>query len=314
MEKRILNKNDIKLDNINQLNILYKKNDYNIILLFGESMRYDKFKSLTKISKYKKDLNFKEYKTISLATSTDITIPLFMNNAKQQNEINISNSLMKLAKEANFSTYFISSQSQNALKYIKRYLNSDYIDYYTQGAKNTYDSFLIKELKKIDLKKKSFITMQFVGQHSPYDKYPSQFNINKNINTFKEKINSKYNNTLLYTDFILDNIIKYLKEKSTKPTIIIFTSDHGELLGKNKKYGHNVFEKEVFMVPSFIYTIKIKNYLKTKSIIHHLDLVHYIRYSLGYEKEFNFNKKFKYRVNGTMMSGEDGYLNIINSN
>ena len=309
--KSLLTHKEIKINNKKQLHTLYKQNDYNIILLFGESLRYDRFKQLEKISIYKKNTNYKEYKTIALATSTDIAIPLFMNNAKQQNEINKNNSLFKLAKKANFNTYFISTQSKKALKHIKEYLNPKYIDYYTQGNKKRYDSYLIDELKKINLTKKSFITMQFTGQHSPYNKYPKEFNQYKNKITLKDKINSNYNNSVLYTDYIIDKMIRYLQKNSSKPTIIVFTSDHGQLLGENNQYGHNTFKKEVFIVPSFIYTLNINNNLEQKKIIEHLDLVKYIRFQLGYEKEFNFNANNISRVNGTMMSGEDGFLNIL---
>ncbi len=311
INKSYLSNKDNKVDIEKKLHILYKRNDCNIILLFGESLRYDKFKQFKKISLYKNDLNFKEYKTIALAISTDVTIPLFINNATKQSELNKDNSLFKLAKDANFNTYFISAQSSNALTHIKKYLSPEYIDYYTNGKKTTYDSFLVDQLKKINLLEKSFITMQFVGQHSPYNRYPEEFNYYKNNDTLQDKINSQYNNSILYTDFILDKIVSYLKDNTKKPTIIIFTSDHGQLLGEDSKYGHNIFKKEVYTVPSFIYTINIENKLQDNKIIEHLDLVKYIRFKLGYEKEFYFNKKNIYRVNGTMMSGEDGFIDII---
>jgi glucan phosphoethanolaminetransferase (alkaline phosphatase superfamily) len=61
---------------------------------------------------------------------------------------------------------------------------------------------------------------------------------------------------VLYTDYFLSEVIKYLKENSKKPTYIVFTSDHGELLHEHGRNGHGWFFKEVYRVPFIFYAIK----------------------------------------------------------
>jgi len=54
------------------------------------------------------------------------------------------------------------------------------------------------------------------------------------LNTQQQIINS-YDNTILYMDFVVDQIIQSLKDKNA---MLIFLSDHGESLGENGKWLH----------------------------------------------------------------------------
>jgi glucan phosphoethanolaminetransferase (alkaline phosphatase superfamily) len=61
-----------------------------------------------------------------------------------------------------------------------------------------------------------------------------------------------YDNSILYTDYVLSEIIARLKNKNA---ILFYTSDHGESLGENGAYGHggdNIPEQ--MTVPFFIWT------------------------------------------------------------
>ncbi len=93
------------------------------------------------------------------------------------------------------------------------------------------------------------------GSHWPYiERYPAQFGIFKPecardrsryldwtmVDTMKEcdqaggLINS-YDNTILYTDYVLDEIITRLQSRRA---LMIYVSDHGESLGENGRYMH----------------------------------------------------------------------------
>ena len=57
------------------------------------------------------------------------------------------------------------------------------------------------------------------------------------------KIKNSYDNVALYTDYFLSEIVDMLKDKNA---IMIYLSDHGELLGENKKWMHaqqTIYEK-----------------------------------------------------------------------
>ena len=96
--------------------------------------------------------------------------------------------------------------------------------------------------------------------------------------------------------------IKTLK----KPTIFIYTSDHGELIGRHGKIGHNTFQKEVYRVPLIIFD-NLKSDIKYKSIKSHQDIYNLIFHLFGYSKEFKESSK-PIRVNGSMINEEDGYI------
>ena len=105
--------------------------DLNIILLIGESMKYDDY-----IEKKLKAQKFFYKKIYAGATNTDVAVPLLLNskvNPLRLTHHNESN-LFRLAKQNNFTTIFSSIQSEKSLQYIKPYLQISKIDYY-KGTK-----------------------------------------------------------------------------------------------------------------------------------------------------------------------------------
>ena len=49
-----------------------------------------------------------------------------------------------------------------------------------------------------------------------------------------------YDNTIRYTDFLLDSLINTLRVMTDWKSAMIFISDHGESLGENKLYMHGL--------------------------------------------------------------------------
>jgi len=68
------------------------------------------------------------------------------------------------------------------------------------------------------------------GAHSPYSKHSPMSS---------KVFPSSYHNAVLYTEDVVHRIIEVIRERSTKPTYVIFTGDHGELLeNEDDKRGH----------------------------------------------------------------------------
>lgn len=92
------------------------------------------------------------------------------------------------------------------------------------------------------------IALHMVGSHGPtyYRRYPKEFLkftpecAQSDIqNCTIESLVNTYDNTLLYTDFVLAQIIETLKKQpETVETSILYISDHGESFGENGAYLH----------------------------------------------------------------------------
>ena len=147
------------------------------------------------------------------------------------------------------------------------------------GNDCSYDEVLLKGLKAQILnsnKDKIFIVLHTSTSHGPtyYKKYPEQFNqftpVCKSVVldkcTNQELINA-YDNTILYTDYILANLIEELKLLNQYDTSMIYISDHGESLGEKNLYMHGVpiliAPKEQIEIPFIVWksnnSIKLKN-------------------------------------------------------
>ena len=276
-----------------------RETDYNIVLLIGESMRYDAY-----VEEKLKKLGFFYKKIYSGATNTDVVVPLLLNAKNntlflsRKNETN----LFRLAKKSGYETHMISMQTPREGRYIKPYLQTENIDHYKSYTDEQrdplYDSLLLDELSHIDFSTKQFVVMQQIGQHSPY-KY---FNGEKS-----EQPKENYQRSIDASFTLYAGIYDFLQKKK-KPFVFIYVSDHGEFVGEGGRYGHNAFEPMVYEVPLFIASNSAlpKAYKAVRSQYHLSQLLTYL---LGYGKELTFSTK-KFVINGTMLSREDGFIEI----
>ncbi|MDT8282084.1 MAG: phosphoethanolamine--lipid A transferase, partial [Gammaproteobacteria bacterium] len=94
------------------------------------------------------------------------------------------------------------------------------------------------------------IVLHALGSHGPayYRRYPERFKkfmpecSSASVHDCSdEEIVNAYDNTILYTDFILSEVIQYLKiSPETKSAAMLYVSDHGESLGENGIYLHSM--------------------------------------------------------------------------
>ena len=280
---------------------LYPKREttLNIVLLIGESMKYDEY-----IEKKLKSQNFFYKKIYAGAINTDVSVPLLLNAKTNPLELSLNNetNLFKLAKKNHFETTFISIQSSKSLQYIEKYLQKKHINNYKihnkEERKDKFDFLLLEQLKQMDFLTPDFIVLQQIGQHSPY-KYFSGLKSPTPKENYQKSVDYSFE---LYAKI-------YQRLLATKePFVFIYTSDHGEFTGEGGRYGHNIFEPTIYEVPLFIAsnTLIPQGY---KEINSHYHLSQYITYLLGYYQELNLSKK-AIIINGTMLSREDGYITI----
>ncbi|MES2239671.1 MAG: phosphoethanolamine--lipid A transferase EptA [Bacteroidota bacterium] len=153
--------------------------------------------------------------------------------------------------------------------HIKNYENREVLIPNCKGEGCNYDEILLTGLKKQILaskKNKILIVLHTSTSHGPIysKKYPPQFE------TFKPVCNSvelakcssielinAYDNTIVYTDYILSNVIDNLKELKEFKSAMIFVSDHGESLGEKNLYMHglplSIAPKEQYEIPFIVW-------------------------------------------------------------
>jgi KDO II ethanolaminephosphotransferase len=106
-----------------------------------------------------------------------------------------------------------------------------------------------------------FILLHTLGSHYHYSqRYPKEFEKftptceDKFKSCTTEELSNGYDNSILYTDYVLNEIIQISKNKMS---IVIYVSDHGESLGENGIFLHggeiSNAPKEQTEVPFFIY-------------------------------------------------------------
>ncbi|GIU15708.1 MULTISPECIES: phosphoethanolamine transferase [unclassified Shewanella] len=114
-----------------------------------------------------------------------------------------------------------------------------------------YDQVLINELDK-RLKtieaKDTLIVLHIIGSHGPtyYLRYPEQHRRfvpdcqRSDIqNCTHQQLVNTYDNTILYTDYIVSQVVKELEGESEQfDTAMLYISDHGESLGESGMYLH----------------------------------------------------------------------------
>ena len=333
--KKLSNKSGLEKNIIKTPNIQIKSPDINIVVIMGETLHRDfmslydyKFDTTPFLRSLKNDENFLYKKGVGGGVSTIIAIPTFFNMIKEPDGLpqilSTNTCLFKMAKNNGFNTYFYSSQSAEELKGIKSYLCPQFLDtmndgsYFSKDKENSsFDENLVIALEEIDFSKPSFITLHQRASHSPFLEFiPENFRpFNKENTNNLEQNTLDYINSISYTDSVIENIIKKLKDKTSRPTYIIFTADHATKMGDKSRNGHGLLNDSVYQVPFFVYSINTKNILKSSfdgfPYISHYQISNVVSKLLGYETNYDiFNKKEDFTVCGNDLTGLGGFMKI----
>lgn len=274
----------------------------NILVIFGESLysehiniygyKRNTFPLITE--RFKNDKNWDVYSAMSPGIATATSTLLFFNLVREpanHNEIKLkTNNLFKLAKMAGYKTYYFSNQESR----LTMNLGAEYIDEIaTHDSKplffNLYqDEGLAKMLNDIDFSKgKNFIVLHIRTPHLPYEnRYKKRPEFRKFIpdtNTGDRLLymTNTYDNALLYTDFVLNEMINNFEKKTdSKTSSIYITADHGQLFNYNGMWAHNNLVLEQAKVPFFT-----RNNLSNKNknnIVSYYEIGKMIADDLGY--------------------------------
>lgn len=165
-------------------------------------------------------------------------------------------SILDFFNSTDFKTYWLSNQESygiigNVVASIASKASfTKYTEEYSSDSRKIkkYDEALLPMLDKVLERKdsKKFIVIHLMGNHMQYhERYPKNFkyfkDINKNFNKWqknKKDIVNDYDNTMIYVDYIVSEIIKKI-EKQNKKSYVLYFSDHGEEIWDKKNFmGH----------------------------------------------------------------------------
>ena len=287
-----------------------------VVLVIGESARKANFQ----LYGYKRDTNpllsklqdLKVYEATSCATYTTA-------GSKAILEPKDSGDLYELLPNYAFRTgvdvaWRTSNWGEPPI-HIDEYLTDDELgDQYPDVDKN-YDGILFAGIRqRIESGKsnKVLIIIHTSTSHGPKyaDKYPKDFEVYKPVARNVEEgeknvalLVNAYDNTIRYTDFLLDNLITTLRAMTDWKSAMIFISDHGESLGENKMFMHGLpmklAPKEQYEIPFLVWTSDNFRDYKTKDELPAVLEQHYIFHSVlnllsiespAYNKEFDIFK------------------------
>lgn len=179
-------------------------------------------------------------KTLSESNTTHKSVPMLLSPLTSDNfgdSIYYTKGICEAFNEAGFKTAYFSNQQRN----------HSFIDFFANQAKTTVfikdndpaaqDSKLIEEMIgyiENNHDKKTFIILHCYGSHFDYqERYGDEFRVftpdytlDASAKNRQELVNA-YDNTILFTDAVLDSIICYA-ESLDIPAVVAYTSDHGE--------------------------------------------------------------------------------------
>lgn len=181
-------------------------------------------------------------------------------------------SVISAFKESGYKTYWLSTQQQfgrtdtSTSIYIKEADVKRFLNPGTYHSKGRYDDVLVPALQEIidDPKPiKKFIVIHTLGSHAVYaDRYPIEFEKFKptprmvdgfipTSRKYKEPTVNSYDNTIVYTDYLLSQFISNLNKQSDISSVLMYASDHGEQIfsGQCEKILHGNKTENEFKIP-----------------------------------------------------------------
>jgi glucan phosphoethanolaminetransferase (alkaline phosphatase superfamily) len=235
-------------------NIICNENPF-VVLILGESLRPDHLgfngyeRNTTPCLSQEDIISFPHIYSEYTYTNPSVAHILTRADSIHPDRAGKERSFIDLFKQCGYHTAWLANQeSAKSYVYFMRecdtliYANvnkSSYVfDKWTDGDLLPFFDLLVARRRE-----KQFILMHTIGSHWYYNShFPDEFQQYNpvtrsrivNANSREEMINS-YDNTVLYTDYFIYEIINRLRNKNA---ILFYLSDHGETLGENGAWLH----------------------------------------------------------------------------
>ncbi|MES2263553.1 MAG: phosphoethanolamine transferase [Pseudomonadota bacterium] len=253
-----------------------------VVVVIGESSRYDRW-SLNGYRRETNPLLGKEGNLVPLrdvitsVSATRLSVPVIISRKPAMQSLTdgfAEKSFITAYKEAGFKTYWLSNQisfGQFDTPVSVFAKEANVIQFMNLGGftnHSNFDQILFDPLKNAlaDPAPKKLIVLHTLGSHwnyserhpKPFDKWqPSLYGVDKPAYTdlkIKPQLNNSYDNSILYTDWFLSQVIGQLKT-TQQLTSLLYVADHGQTLYDGTCrlafHGHNT--QYEFHVPAFVW-------------------------------------------------------------
>jgi len=223
---------------------------------------------------YKRETNPKLSKRKNIISYSDIYTPLthtvasvkqLLTNQSVDDIVKSNNvySLFSILNTANYKTSWIGNSTivKSYAPIIMSNQNVQLIDKFRSimSFNKALDEEMLKPFDSVlKTKENQFITLHMTGSHWWYEnRYSDKFRKftpvtgSKHIPSLDaQQIINSYDNTLVYLDNFIDTVINSVEKIHTK-SIVMYVSDHGEILGEDGKWLH-AQESEVSKNPAMV--------------------------------------------------------------
>ncbi|WP_051396217.1 phosphoethanolamine--lipid A transferase [Ignatzschineria larvae DSM 13226] len=233
------------------------------VIVVGETARSKNFS----LNGYQKETNpllaqqevisFREF--YSCGTATAISVPCMFSRltranfdkSRAQNQENALDILQRVGYKV------LWRENDNGCKGVCDRVPTEFVEEYVNQPQSItgfyHDEYLLENLKSYIESQENqdenlVIVLHMNGSHGPtyYQRYPDHFrhftpscDTNKIENCDLTALENVYDNTIRYTDYVLNETIELLKSFDGEyETSMIYLSDHGESLGENRFYLH----------------------------------------------------------------------------
>jgi lipid A ethanolaminephosphotransferase len=244
-----------------------------VVLVIGESARKANFQ----LYGYQRDTNpllskqeeLKVYQATACATYTTAGTKAIL---EPENSDDLYELLPNYAFRTGVDVSWRTSNWGEPPIHIDEYINNNDLGATYPDEDEDYDEILLKGLRErieSSQKNKVLIVLHTSTSHGPNyaSKYPKEFEVYKpvakNVEEGQQNVGlliNAYDNTIRYTDFLLNSLINTLRAMEDWNSAMIFISDHGESLGENKMFMHGLpmklAPKVQYEIPFLVWTSK----------------------------------------------------------
>jgi glucan phosphoethanolaminetransferase (alkaline phosphatase superfamily) len=254
------------------------------VLIIGESARKDRWslngytrQTSPRLQRESNLVSFSDVITVAPWTRASVPVILTRKPAQKALDSQFSeHSLVSAFREAGFATYWMSTQAPLGAfdaafsMYAKEAEHVAYFNITGSWSETPPDGVMLEPLKQTleaPTENRQLIVIHTLGSHMEYRRrYPDEFDKFRpsapksdpaiwHDQAYTSKLNNAYDNSILYTDYFLSEVIAAVKASGRPLATILYVSDHGEDLYDRgcENWGHGHVTPAGLRIPLFFW-------------------------------------------------------------